>query len=112
MLASANNEIKRRENIKIAAGEIEAVLKKYKLSMQDIDLQAFNKKKKRKTNNKGSSQRTTTDKRNRVQAKYTNPDNHEKWSGRGRAPAWVTKICQKEGLDLEAFKKDSRFKFT
>ena len=44
MLVNTKAEIKRREHIQVATAEIRAVLKKYKLTMQDIDLQAFNKK--------------------------------------------------------------------
>ena len=49
MLASTNAEIRRREHIQAATAEIQVVLTKYKITMQDIDLRAFNKKTTRNT---------------------------------------------------------------
>lgn len=113
MLVDTKAEIKRREHIQAAATEIRAVLKKYKITMQDIDLQAFNKKAVGKSDRavkaKGKLQLGTSDNRKRVKAKYANPKGAETWSGRGRAPAWIKELCQKEGIELAAFKKDSRF---
>ena len=44
MLANANAEIKRREHIQAATAEIQAILTTYKITIQDIDPRAFNKK--------------------------------------------------------------------
>ncbi len=44
MLASTNAEIRRREHSQAATAEIQVVLTKYKITMQDIDPRAFNKK--------------------------------------------------------------------
>ena len=109
MLVNTKAEIKRREHILVATAEIRAVLKKYKLTMQDIDLQAFNKKAAGKTARTGGAQSGGRDNRKRVKAKYANPNGADTWSGRGRAPIWVLELCQKEGIELAAFKKDSRF---
>ena len=109
MLANTKAEINRREHIQAAIAEIRAILKKYKISMQDIDLQHFNKKAAGKTARTGKAQSGARDNRKHVKAKYANPNGTEIWSGRGRAPAWVTKLLQKEGVKLAAFKKDSRF---
>ena len=111
MLADTQAEMHRRERIQTATSELQAVLKKYKLSIQDIDLQAFHKKPTRETTRVSGSQRVsksgTSDNRKRVKAKYANPNGTETWSGRGRAPAWVMEICQKEGVELAEFKKKS-----
>ena len=32
------------------------------------------------------------------------------WTGRGRAPRWVVKICEKDGIDVSAFKSLSQYK--
>ena len=109
MLANTKAEIKRREHIQAATLEIRAVLKKYKIAMQDIDLQALNKKAAGKTAQTGKVQSGRRDNRKRVRAKYANPNGADTWSGRGRAPTWVLELCQKEGIELAAFKKDSRF---
>ena len=113
MLANTKAEIKRREHIQAATAEIRAILKKYKITMQDIDLPYSNKKAAGKTartgKGQGKVQSGRRDNRKRVKAKYANPNGAETWSGRGRAPAWVMEILQKEGIELAAFKKDSRF---
>ena len=109
MLANTELEIKRRENIKSATTEVRSVLKKYKISIEDIDLQSLGKKTSSKTVSKGKAQAKAHDNRKRVKPKYANPNGVETWSGRGRAPAWVLELCQKEEIELAAFKKDARF---
>ncbi len=32
------------------------------------------------------------------------------WTGRGRAPGWVVKICEKDGVDVTKFKTLSQYK--
>ena len=32
------------------------------------------------------------------------------WTGRGRSPGWVVKICEKEGVDVTKFKTLSQYK--
>ena len=109
MLANANAEIRRREHIQAATAEIQVVLTKYKITMQDIDPRTFNKKRTVKTSRKGKTKVGARDNRKHVKIKYAKPKGIETWSGRGLAPAWVREICQKEGIDLAAFKKDRRF---
>ena len=109
MLANTNAEIRRREHIQAATAEIQVVLTKYKITMQDIDLRAFNKKRTRKTSRTSKAKVGARDNRKHVEIKYAKPKGIETWSGRGLAPAWVREICQKEGIDLAAFKKDRRF---
>ena len=103
MLNSTREEIKRRESIQIATAEIQALLNKHKISIQDIDLQALNKKIKGKSPSKGPKKGKI------VKPKYANPQGVDRWSGRGRAPSWVMELCTKEGIDLADFKKDPRF---
>ena len=109
MLVNTNAEIRRREHIQAATAEIQVVLTKYKITLQDIDLRAFNKKRTRKTSRTGKAKVGARDNRKHVEIKYARPKGIETWSGRGLAPAWVREICQKEGIDLAAFKKDRRF---
>ena len=110
MLANAEAEIKRREHIQAATAEIRAILTTYKITIQDIDPRAFNKKAAGKIARKGKTQAGARDNRKHVKVKYVKPNSTETWSGRGLAPAWVREICQKEGIELTSFKKDSRFR--
>ena len=108
MLNDAQAELERRENIKKARKNIEAVLKKYNITINDLDLHVSRRKpvaKKavakapRKNNNRAA-----------VAAKYHNPATGDKWSGRGRSPAWVTSLCASENIDVVQFKADPRFR--
>ena len=109
VLANTQAEIKRRKNIESAVAEIKSVLKKYKISMGDIDTKAFHQKGAKKVVSKNKSQTRKNDNRKNVVAKYSNLNGTAEWSGRGRAPAWVVELCEKEDIDLPTFKKDNRF---
>lgn len=103
-------ELTRRKNIDAATVEVCSILKKYKIDFQDIDLKTINK-----TGGRASKKRRVTvakprDKRSTVPAKYRDPNGTAAWTGRGRTPAWVQIICQNEGIDIEGFKKDNRFR--
>jgi len=37
-------------------------------------------------------------------AKFKNPNGQETWTGRGRAPNWVSGICETTGLTVPEFK--------
>ena len=133
MLTETQAELKRRENIDKARKDIQAVLKKYKITIDDLDLGTSSKKsaskisaskktaakksteKKAATKKAGSKKRTAktprkNDQRAAVAAKYHNPATGDKWSGRGRAPVWVTSLCTAEAIDIEQFKADPRFR--
>jgi DNA-binding protein H-NS len=114
-------ENKRRANRKAAASAILAVLKKHKLSVSDLSqLELGPKTKKAKSKNtspnKGRKGKATAaapkkaDKRAKVAFKYKNPIGSEKWSGRGRAPKWVSAILAKKRISMTQFKADKRYK--
>lgn len=109
-------ENKRRAARKVAATAIIAILKKHNLSITDIPELELGKKrstKRRKksvvTKAKNKSVRNP-DKRINVAFKYKNPNGSNKWSGRGRAPKWVSAILEKNNISLEQFKTDKRYK--
>ena len=127
MLNQTQAELKRRNNIEKARLEVQSIIKKYNITMDDINVDVDSKrqqapKTKRKktgktkvvqkkkpgaTNTKQVNQKV--DKRAAVAAKYKNPNTNEKWSGRGRTPSWVAEICEKESIDVSQFKSDPRF---
>ena len=119
MLTKTQAELKRRENIDKARKDIQALLKKYKITIDDLELDISSKKstsKKVVTKKVGSKKRSAktprnNDQRAAVAAKYHNPETGDKWSGRGRTPAWVTSLCTAEAIDVEQFKADPRFRF-
>ena len=114
-------EEKRRANLKAAASAILTVLKKHRLSVRDLtDLDLGQKpvaRAKRKTAGKkgrpAAAKKTSakkSDKRAMVADKYKNPKGPEKWSGRGRAPQWVSDILAKKRISIAQFKADKRYK--
>ena len=126
MLKEAKIELKRREIINEARKDIQAVLKKYNINIHDLDLNFSNRKTatkkaatKKSTNKKTLSKKPRTkkaaakalregDQRTVVAPKYHNIATGEKWSGRGRAPVWVTNLCTAENINIEEFKSRSR----
>ena len=121
MLVETKAELSRRDNISGALADIKKVLKKYNLSAEDVDWSQLNKltkaANKKNTNRKANSavktkarKRFKRDQRSVVAPKYFNPNGEEKWTGRGRAPIWVTKICEQEDIDIKNFKLNRRFK--
>jgi len=117
MIENTKAEIKRRENIQAAQTQIQAILKKFGLRIQDLDLKTASTPKKQKAGRKPTSKAKapraksskTKDNRAKVLPKYKNPNGTETWSGRGRLPSWVADICQSEGISVEKFKTDTRF---
>lgn len=121
ILGETQAELKRRENIDKAQKEIHAILKKYKITMAELESGSTGKRaaskarpaKKlavRKNSAKTAKSGSQKDNRSAVSAKYHNPQTGDKWSGRGRAPVWVARICQDEMMDIEKFKADPRFR--
>ena len=123
MLTETQAELKRREKINKARKDIQAVLKKYKFTIEDLDLgvstkipvgkkAAAKKSTKKKVLAKKRAAKTPKkiDQRAAVAAKYQNPETGDKWSGRGRAPVWVTSLCTSETINIEQFKADPRFR--
>jgi DNA-binding protein H-NS len=96
-------------------------LKKYKLSVRDLsDLDLGQKPAARaKKNIAGKKGRSAPEKKNLakksdkravVAYKYKNPKGTERWSGRGRAPKWVSAILAKKRISMAQFKADKRYK--
>ena len=119
--SNIETENKRRANRKAAAAAIIAVLKKHKLSIDDIRELELGKRpsktgRKRAVATKTSATKAKakpsrkTDKRAKVAYKYKNPKGPEKWSGRGRAPKWVTALLENNRISIAQFKASKRYK--
>ena len=116
ILNEAQAELQRRENAAAAQKAIQVILEKYNLDISDLDFSS------RKAKTSAKKVQTTAekksikprknlkkDRRAAVVAKYKNPSTGDKWTGRGRAPAWVAMICEAEKIDTKQFKADKRF---
>ena len=103
-------ELTRRKNIDAATVEIRSILKKYKIDFQDIGLNIITKTGGKSSTKKSAKVTKSRDQRSTVKAKHKDPNSAATWTGRGRTPAWVQGICQNEGIDIDGFKKDDRFR--
>ena len=110
IIYETQEELTRRKNIDSATVEIRSILKKYKIDFQDIDLSTTTKTGGKISIKKRAKVTKFRDKRSTVKAKYRDPNSAATWTGRGRTPAWVQGICQNEGIDIDGFKKDDRFR--
>ena len=104
IITKASSALNRRRKVEKAMVEIQRVAKKYKLSKDElkmalVSLQTF----------KAVSTSKAKAVRAKVEPKYQSQDGSSKWTGRGRAPSWVTEICRSKGMTVEGFKSDSRF---
>jgi len=110
IIVETQAELTRRKNIDAATVEIRSILKKYKIDFQDIDLNIITKTGGKSSTKKRAKVTKSRDQRSKVRAKYKDPNSAATWTGRGRTPSWVQGICQNEAIDIDGFKKDSRFR--
>lgn len=106
-------ETQTRANRKAAAREILAVLKTHNLTLKDLsnlDFATQSRKSKMAVGKKAQKKSKKTDKRAKVVAKFRNPKGSERWTGRGRAPKWVSNIVNARKITIEQFKTDKRYK--
>ncbi|MDB9891126.1 H-NS histone family protein [Alphaproteobacteria bacterium] len=86
-------KLTRRKNIDAATVEIHSILKKYKIDVQDLDLNIITRTSDRSNTKKRAKVAKSRDQRSTVKVKYKDPNNAATGTGRGRAPAWVQGIC-------------------
>jgi len=110
IIGETQKELTRRKNIDAATVEIRSILKKYKIDFEDIDLNIISKNGGKSSTKKRAKGTKSRDQRSTVKAKYKDPNSAATWTGRGRTPAWVQGICQNEGINIDGFKKDDRFR--
>jgi len=111
IIDETQRELTRRKNIEAATVEIRSIIKKYKIDFQDIDLNTITRTGGKSSTKKRTKVTKSRDQRSTVKTKYKDPNTAATWTGRGRTPAWVQGICQNEGIDVDEFKKDDRFRF-
>ena len=110
MLSDTQAELSRREGVTKAEKEIRGILKKYSITIGDIDLSALRPSADGSRKGKAGVKRKAN--RASVAAKFKSLDGSETWTGRGRAPKWVVSQCESEGISVDAFKEDARFIIT
>ena len=103
-------ELTRRKNIDAATVEIRSILRKFNIDFQDIDLNIITR-----TGGKSSIKKAPKSQNRAISAAPWKQNIKtqivlQPGLGRGRTPAWVQAICQNEGIDIDGFKKDDRFR--
>ena len=102
-----HSELGQRHNLIPASNEITQILDKYSVSFEavvEFRKTSHNKQK------PSRAKKPRLDKRKAVAARYKSPNDNSKWSGRGKPPAWVKKICETDNISLEQFKKSDVYK--
>jgi DNA-binding protein H-NS len=84
--------------------EIEKMLSDASLTIYDI-YPDFVKKKPLPAKGKGAAKAS-----GQVKALYKDPRSGATWAGRGRAPKWVTELCDEKGINLQTFKASSEYR--
>ena len=107
LIDQASKELIQRKRMDVLSKDIQRVIAKHKVSKSElaslIDMIRFETKVSKKTKTRAAS---------KVPAKFKNPKGQETWTGRGRAPNWVSEICQTTGITVTEFKTSSEYLIT
>ncbi|MDA0959178.1 MAG: H-NS histone family protein [Proteobacteria bacterium] len=107
LIDQASKELIQRKRMDVLSKDIQRVIAKHKVSKSElaslIDMIRFETKVSKKTKTRAAS---------KVPAKFKNPNGQETWTGRGRAPNWVSEICQTTGITVTEFKTSSAYLIT
>ena len=107
LIDQASKELIQRKRMDVLSKDIQRVIAKHKVSKSElaslIDMIRFETKVSKKTKTRAAS---------KVPAKFKNPNGQETWTGRGRAPNWVSEICQTTGITVTEFKTSSKYLIT
>ena len=99
LIDEAAKELSQRKRMEVLSKDIQRVIAKHKVSKTElaslIDMIRSETKVSKKTKTRAAS---------KVPAKFKNPNGQETWTGRGRAPKWVSGICETTGLTVPEFK--------
>jgi len=99
LIDEAAKELNQRKRMDALSKDIQRVIAKHKVSKTElaslIDMIRSETKISKKTKARAAS---------KVPAKFKNPNGQETWTGRGRAPNWVSGICETTGLTVPEFK--------
>ena len=99
LIDEAAKELSQRKRMEVLSKDIQRVIAKHKVSKTElaslIEMIRSETKVSKKTKTRAAS---------KVPAKFKNPNGQETWTGRGRAPNWVSGICETTGLTVPEFK--------
>ncbi|MGV0033621.1 MAG: H-NS family nucleoid-associated regulatory protein [Candidatus Azotimanducaceae bacterium WSBS_2022_MAG_OTU7] len=99
LIEEAAKELAQRKRLEVLKKDIQAMLSKHKVKRSELPnlIQAILSETKGRKSTKVRS-------RSKVVPKFKNPNGSDAWSGRGRAPRWVSQICEANGLTVDEFK--------
>ena len=99
LIDQAGKELTQRKRMDALSKDIQRVIAKHKVSKTELaslgDMIRSETKVSKKTKARAAS---------KVPAKFKNPNGKETWTGRGRAPNWVSGVCETTGLTVPEFK--------
>ncbi len=99
LIEEAAKELAQRKRLDVLKRDIQTVLSKHKVKQSELSglIQSILSETKGRKATKVRS-------RSKVVPKFKNPNGNDAWSGRGRAPRWVSQICEEQGLTVDEFK--------
>ena len=105
IISEASEALIRRQRLEKAIADIKRVSRKHNLNRNEL-LAITNALQPAKAPAKAKLRKP----RKQVKPKYQSIDGTNKWTGRGRSPAWVVELCKKNKISIEQFNSDPRFR--
>lgn len=112
-----DTELKHRKIIEKVIAEFEVILDKHKLSFdivanayRQMERSTYNLSSRAHTKRKNKLNTSCSDLRKTVKPKFFEAGTANSWSGRGRTPNWVAKLCTENKITIEEFKASNKYK--
>jgi DNA-binding protein H-NS len=103
LMGQAATELANRKRIETLNKDIQKVLTKYKVTKPELAVLVEVLRSQTKVSK--SKARAAS----KVAPKFKHPTGSETWTGRGRAPNWVTTLCNEAGISIDDFKKSASY---
>jgi DNA-binding protein H-NS len=103
LMDQAASELANRKRIETLNKDIQKVLAKHKVTKPELT--ALIDSLRGQTKLSKSKARAAS----KVAPKFKNPTGSETWTGRGRAPNWVTSLCNDAGISIDEFKTSTHY---
>ena len=103
LMGQAASELANRKRIETLNKDIQKVLAKHKVTKPELTVLIDAIRSQTKLSK--SKARAAS----KVAPKFKNPTGSETWTGRGRAPNWVTVLCNDAGISIDEFKTSTHY---
>lgn len=105
LIDQASKELAQRKRMEVLRKVIQRLIAKHKVTKTELSSLVEMIRSEARISKKAQARAAV-----KVPAKFKNPNGEETWTGRGRAPNWVSKICEATGLTVSEFKACSIYR--